>query len=95
MELGTAGAVGIGRRGGVLAILVVLLVTVVAAQVESSKDVPYQQPTTRAYDAGPCLELEVKALHAATDLSQSLEEQKKFLNAAEAYGRLDALEQLC
>jgi len=72
-----------------------LLVAGVAAQAPSRAEADYDAPGYAAYTTSHCMEYQVKSLYAATNLGQSLEEQEKLLNAAEAYGRLWELDQQC
>jgi len=66
-----------------------------AAQVPDSSNAAYEKPPQYKYTTTHCLEYQVKALYAATNTAQPLEEQEKLLHAAEAYGRLMELEQPC
>lgn len=84
------------HRPTILLIALALLGTVAAqSRIESSADATYEKPGAYTYVEAKCLEKQVKALYAATDLTLDLEEQEKLLNAAEAYGQLQELSQPC
>jgi len=74
---------------------ILLLALSALASAQDSKNAVYVKPAIEAGDQSRCGELQVKALYASTDLSQSLEEQEKLLNAAKAYGELHGLGQPC
>ena len=73
-------------------ILLSLLATMAVAQSFDSKNAEYVIPASRV---SHCQQYEVKSYYQSTDLSISLEEQQKLLNAARAYHELDLLGQEC
>jgi len=74
---------------------IALILVAAIAQAQDSKNATYEKPAAYQYTTSRCLEYQVKSLYAATELSQSLEEQEKLLNAAEAYSHLAELNQPC
>lgn len=77
-----------------LALIVLLLAAASAAQT-GSRNASYKEPPAATYTDSLCLELQVRMLYEATDLTLNLSEQEKRLNAADAYGKLWGLQQPC
>lgn len=77
-----------------LAAILILLAGASAAQT-GSRNASYMEPPEASFTDSRCLELQVKMLYEATDLTLLGQEQEKRLNAADAYAKLWELQQPC
>ena len=86
---------GRGPRGVRLVAFGILLALFLVAVASAQERNDFQKPEHMAYADDSCLRQQVNSLRAATELSLSLEEQEKRLNAAQAYEKLGELMQPC
>lgn len=77
----------------ILAAALILVLSVVAGAQTAKTDGTYDVPPDRIYDPGHCNEYRVKALYAATNPNDPM--QEGYLRMAEAYRQLDLAGQRC